>query len=138
MVSYPGAIGLSSARRRLIAKTERVLEGFTTPCEFTLAQGEVLRVGTGAPKFRVKFHDDRVILRGTDEFAFAQAFVNGDIDIEGDMMAFFDVRDILKSMVGMSTLTKFWTQLLFSNPTKVNKKAIQHHYEFGEDFFLCF
>jgi cyclopropane-fatty-acyl-phospholipid synthase len=138
MVSLPDSIQLGSARRRLIAKAEQVLEGFSTPCEIVLAQGEVLRVGTGAPKFRITFHDDSVILRGTDEFAFAEAFVNGDIDIEGDMMALFDVRNVLKSMIGMSAWTRFWTQMLFSNPAQVNKQAIRHHYEFGEDFFLCF
>lgn len=138
MVSLPQNIQVNAARRKLIETAERVLAGFTTPCEVELAQGEILRVGTDAPKFRIKFHDDRVLLRGTDEFAFAEAFVNGDIDIEGDMMAFFDVRNVLKSMIGMGAFTKFWTQMLFSNPTNVNKSAIQHHYEFGEDFFLCF
>src|SRR5262245_9361021 len=138
MVSLPQSIPVNAARRKLIEAAERVLEGFTTPCEIELAQGEVLRVGTDAPKFRIKFHDDHVLLRGTDEFAFAEAFVNGDIDIEGDMMAFFDVRNVLKSLMGMGPFTRFWTQMLFSNPTKVNKKAIQHHYEFGADFFLSF
>ncbi len=139
MVSLPQSIqAVSPARRKLLAKAEQVLEGLATPCEIVLAQGEVLRVGPGAPKFRIVFHDDSVFLRGTDEFAFAQAFVNGDMDIEGDMMAFFDLRTRLKSMIGMSAWTRFWTQMLFANPTRVNQEAIRHHYEFGADFFLCF
>jgi cyclopropane-fatty-acyl-phospholipid synthase len=139
MVSLPESIhAISPARRQLIARAEQVLEGFDTPCEIVLAQGEVLRVGKAAPKFRIVFHDDRVILRGTDEYAFATAFVNGEMDIEGDMLAFFDVRTRLKSALGMGAWARFWTQLLFQAPTRVNRKAIQHHYEFGEDFFLCF
>jgi cyclopropane-fatty-acyl-phospholipid synthase len=38
----------------------------------------------------------------------------------------------------MLPLLKFWAQLMFLAPTRVNRKAIQHHYEFGDEFFLCF
>ncbi len=54
------------------------------------------------------------------------------------MMAFFDVRDHLTHNQGFVPWMKLWSALLFLAPTTVNRKAIRHHYEFGEDFFLRF
>ncbi|HUJ76558.1 MAG TPA: class I SAM-dependent methyltransferase [bacterium] len=121
----------------MISRIERIVEGFGTPCEVVFANGSSIRVGTAPPKFRVIIHDDRVLRRSFDEFALGEAFVQGDFDIEGDMMSFFDIRARLKRAVGFVPLLQFWGSLLFLAPTQVNRKAIQHHYEFGEDFFFA-
>ncbi|MBI3992173.1 MAG: class I SAM-dependent methyltransferase [Candidatus Lambdaproteobacteria bacterium] len=116
----------------------RVLQGFDVPCKIVLANGETVRFGTGAPKFTVTLHSNRVLAKGLDEFALGEAFVNGELDIEGDMMTFFDVRHQLKQKLGLMPWLQFWSKLLFLAPTRVNRAAIKHHYEFGDEFFLCF
>ncbi|MBI4081067.1 MAG: class I SAM-dependent methyltransferase [Candidatus Lambdaproteobacteria bacterium] len=116
-----------------------MLNDFDVPCEVVLANGKALRFGSGAPKFRVTLHTDRVLAKGPDEFTLGTSFVNGEFDIEGDMLTFFDIRTRLKhALGGLTPKLHFWAQQLIQAPTKVNKKAIQHHYEFGDDFFLCF
>lgn len=117
---------------------QRAFKDFQVSCEIVTADGEILHIGTGAPRFRVILHSHRLLARGLDEFALAQAFVNGEFDIEGDMMSFFEVRHQLRQRTGLMPWLLFWGQLLFLAPTRVNRSAIRHHYEFGDDFFLNF
>lgn len=117
---------------------QRAFKDLRVPCEIVTAGDETLRIGEGLPKFRVILHSHRVLARGLDEFALAQGFVNGDFDIEGDMMSFFEVRHHLRQRTGLIPWLLFWGQLLFLAPTRVNRSAIRHHYEFGDDFFLSF
>lgn len=122
----------------LAQRLEGMLRGFDVPCEIVLASGETLHFGTGTPKFRVRLHTDKVLAKGLDEFVLGMAYVNGEFDIEGDMMTFFDIRTRLNREIGLVPWMKFWSQLMFLAPTSVNRKAIQHHYEFGDEFFLSF
>jgi len=138
MVSSPHSLPGTAGLNRVAARAQRILEGFNTPCEVVLPDGGSLRVGKEAPKFRVILHNGKVVSRGLDEFALAESFVNGDFDIEGDMMTFFDIRNQLQRRIGALPWLKFWSQLLLLDPTRINRAAIQHHYEFGGDFFLCF
>ena len=135
MVAMPQS---SASERKAVADLDRILDGFDIPCEVVMVNGETVRVGTGAPKFKITLHSNRVLAKGLDEFALGEAFVNGEFDLAGDMMTFFDVRKHLKQKLGLVPWMQFWSKLLFLAPTRVNRKAIQHHYEFGDDFFLCF
>ena len=130
--------GAVTAPSRTAAWLQRVFKDFPSPCEIVTAGGEVMRFGEGEPKFRIVLHEHRILARGLDEFALAKAFVEGAFDIEGDMMAFFDVRHQLRQRTGLLPWMRLWGQLLFLAPTRVNRRAIQHHYEFGDDFFLRF
>lgn len=138
MVSSPHSLAGAPTQRRIVARVQRIMDGFNTPCEVVFPNGEALRVGKDAPKFRVIIRNERVLSHGIDEFAWARAFVEGEYDIEGDMMAFFDIRHQLTRRVGTMPWLKFWAQLMLMDPTHVNRKAIQHHYEFGADFFVPF
>jgi cyclopropane-fatty-acyl-phospholipid synthase len=120
------------------AWVQQLLHDFEVPCEIVLPNGSALGFGEGAPKFRVILNSERVLAKGMNEFALGEAFVNGEFDIEGDMMTFFDIRTRLKGRIGRIAGLKLLGQLLLLSPTRVNRKAIQHHYEFGDDFFLCF
>jgi cyclopropane-fatty-acyl-phospholipid synthase len=139
MVSVPETLrDALPSQTKLVARIERILKGLDISCEVQLAGGDVLRFGMAAPQFRVTLHSDRVLTKSLDEFALAAAFVSGEVDIEGDMMAFYTIRNGLRQELGWLPWLRFWSQLLFLAPTRVNRKAIQHHYEFGEDFFLSF
>ena len=63
----------------------QVVEGTGISCEIVFASGEVERFGPGAPQFTVHFKNDRSLRYGFDEFASADAFVNGEIEVEGDL-----------------------------------------------------
>jgi cyclopropane-fatty-acyl-phospholipid synthase len=138
MSTHPSAVlpARPALGAKLAARLQHILE--EVPCDVVLPSGERLHFGKGAPRFTVTIRNERAIARSVDEFALAEAFVNGDFDIDGDMMTFFDVRTRLTHHMGFLPWVKLWSALLFLAPTTVNRKAIRHHYEFGEDFFLSF
>ena len=68
-----------------------LLQDINISSEIYFASGESLRFGTTAPKFTVRFHNDKVF-KGLNEFTLGQAYVNGEIDIEGDMGSLFEIR----------------------------------------------
>jgi cyclopropane-fatty-acyl-phospholipid synthase len=72
------------------------------------------------------------------ELALGRAYVEGDIDLEGDMLAVFDLRDKLRHGVALGQKLRFGYELFLRSPTWVNRRAIGYHYSFGDDFYLTF
>jgi cyclopropane-fatty-acyl-phospholipid synthase len=116
----------------------QIVEGTGISCEIAFASGQVERFGSGEPQFKLKFKNDRSLRYGFDEFAFADAFVNGDIEIDGDLGALLQLRTRLKDRVRFSAWLKFIHALLFKRETAVNRKAISDHYQHGDDLYLSF
>ena len=110
------------------------------PCQFTFAQGETLHLGPpGEPAFSVVFHSDAVLGKRLDEYAIGRAYVEGQIEIEGDVLAFLSLRQhAKKGNVSPGFLMRAYLQLLWSNRIRLNRDSIAHHYNFGDDFYLAF
>jgi cyclopropane-fatty-acyl-phospholipid synthase len=117
---------------------ESLLAGAGVSCEVQFQSGEILRVGAGNVQFRVTVHDDRSLLGGLDELSLAEAYVEGKLDFDGDMLSLLDLRMKLKDKTVLRQVLKFWSTLLFRNIVSANQKAIALHYNFGDDFYLCF
>jgi cyclopropane fatty-acyl-phospholipid synthase-like methyltransferase len=116
----------------------RLLDGTGVPSEVVLPSGETIRCGDGSPKFRVIVHSDRVLRRAFDELALAGAYVEGAIDIEGDMWSIFEVRRLLQDRARMGQVLGFLVNLFLIAPTRVNRRAIGFHYTLGDDFYHSF
>lgn len=121
-------------RARILAN---VLESAGVPCEIVLPDRTVVRCGEGAPTFRVTINDESALRAGTDELALGAAYVEGKIDIEGDLFSVFDVRSRLADRTPWMARLNFLAQLL-QKPASMNKKAIGFHYTLGDDFYLSF
>lgn len=106
-------------------------------CEIELPGGRRFRSGSGAPQFRAVFRSEQA-LRRLDEYALGDAYVNGQIDLEGDMMAVLDLRTALSDRLRAGAAARFLWQLFFLPSTLINKSAIGDHYTLGDDFYLCF
>ena len=74
---------MSSAASTLDAFIDRV-GGIATPFSIALPDGAKRNVGDGAPSFHVDLHNDRAMkaLRTLEEGDIAEAYLQGDIDIE--------------------------------------------------------
>jgi len=75
------------------------------PCSFTIhSDAGVTRVGTGEPAFTVHLHNGHGTraLQSLDELTIAEAYVRGDIEIEGDVIRAMWLRDILSDGSGYS------------------------------------
>ena len=78
------------------------------PCKFIFASGETLCLGQDKPKFTVTFHSDSMLKKGFDEFSLGQAYVNGEIEIEGSMANLFEIRKYMKGETTFFFMLKMW------------------------------
>jgi cyclopropane-fatty-acyl-phospholipid synthase len=72
------------------------------------------------------------------EYHLANDYVAGDLDIEGNIEALFNLRDRLLEKQALSTRTNFLRGLFFMPPLEANRRAINYHYTLGNDFYLSF
>ncbi|HEX4965447.1 MAG TPA: class I SAM-dependent methyltransferase [Thermoanaerobaculia bacterium] len=127
--------GTGSRGARALA---RLLDGTGVPCEMVLPSGEAIRCGDGPPKFRVLVHSDRALRGAYDELALGRAYMEGEIDIEGDVWSAFEVRRLLQDRARMSQLLRFLVNLFLIAPTRINRRSIDFHYTLGDDFYHSF
>src|ERR1700694_5752352 len=126
------------AIRKLSDLIERAVADSGISCAVRFASGEVRRFGSGEPQFTVTFNSDKPLLRPFNEYTLGKAYVDGEIDLDGDMMAMQEVRKLLARRTQLGISLKFLYDLLLAPATWINKKAISQHYTLGDDFYLTF
>src|SRR5262249_5605678 len=109
----PG-ITMSSAAATLDVFINRV-GGVSTPFSIELPDGEKRSVGQGRAEFHVGLRNERAMraLRTLDEGDIAEAYLQGDIDIEGDMLKPFALRASLDDRHPLVAAWRFIEPLLF-------------------------
>lgn len=123
---------------RAARRVARLLDVGGVRCEVRLPDGEEIRFGSGPPALRVVFRSERVLRRAYDELALGRAYVEGEIDLEGDLWSVFELRDRLRDRLQAGPLLRFLASLLLVAPTRTNRKAIAFHYNFGDEFYHSF
>ena len=115
------------------------LSGFSTPFSIELPSGEKRKIGLGEEEFRVGLRNERAIkaLRTLDEGDIAEAYLQGDIDLEGDMLKPFALRASLDDRHPLVAAWRFIEPLLFGQ-IYTNKRAIASHYNADPMMFLSF
>jgi len=129
---------MSPASSTLDALINRV-GGIATPFSIELPNGEKRNVGLGKAKFHVGLRNERALraLRTLDEGDIAEAYLQGDIDIEGDMLKPFELRASLDDRHPLIAAWRFIEPLLFGQ-VYTNKQAISSHYNADPKLFLSF
>lgn len=117
---------------------DKILSSSGVSCEVRWPQDRVRRYGSGIPAFQLTIHNDRMLRHTLDEFSFAQAYVQGDIDIEGDMVTLLQLRTQVQDKVRLKSWLQFLFNLFLKSETRVNKQAIADHYQHGDDLYLSF
>ncbi|MEV7552898.1 class I SAM-dependent methyltransferase [Amycolatopsis sp. NPDC089917] len=126
-------------RRTALPRTglAALLASADLPGTLELPDGSVVEVGMGEPCYRLRFRTDDALRTPLTELAIGQAFVSGDIDVEGDLGALFGVRASLREDVPLRQRLRFLYDFARS-PLKMNKQAVSAHYGRGDDFYLTF
>jgi cyclopropane-fatty-acyl-phospholipid synthase len=129
---------MSTAAATLDAFLNRV-GGVSTPFSIELPSGEKRNIGQGEAEFRVGLRNDRALraLRTLDEGDIAEAYLQGDIDLEGDMLKPFALRASLDDRHPLVAAWRFVQPLLFGQ-VYTNKQAIASHYNADPKLFLSF
>ncbi len=129
---------MSSATSTLDALINRV-GGIATPFSVELPDGQMRDIGQGKPEFHVGLRNDRALraVRTLDEADIAEAYLHGDMDIEGDMLKPFALRASLDDRHPLVAAWRFIQPLLFGQ-VYTNKQAISSHYNADPKLFLSF
>ena len=109
------------------------------PFEVPLPDGSRQPFGQGTPSFQVTLKNRRALaaIASLDEGRFGDAYLAGDIDIEGDMLRPFELRASMSDRHPLVWAWRFIQPLLFGQ-VSTNRQAIAGHYEIDPEFFLSF
>ena len=99
--------------------------------------GEIIKYGNGDPEFKViiKNFPSKKELLADPSVALGEAYMKGDIDIEGDLQKFFE--SIIRnkdSFMNKNTVFRLASKIKAPSLMK-SKKDIAHHYDIGNDFY---
>jgi cyclopropane-fatty-acyl-phospholipid synthase len=107
--------------------------------DVVLPDGAIQHFGPGAPTFHVRLSNKQGLraLASLDEGRIGDAYLAGDLDLDGDMLSPFELRKSMKDTHPLTYAWRFIQPLLFGQ-VHTNKKAITAHYDIDPEFFLSF
>ncbi len=109
------------------------------PLEIRLWGGRTYRFGAGEPAVKILVKDRQGLsaLRRLDELRICEAYMNGSLDVQGDMLGFASLRPGLQDR---HPLYDLWQRIApwFVGRVKTDQHAIAEHYDFASDFYLRF
>jgi cyclopropane-fatty-acyl-phospholipid synthase len=94
--------------------------------------------GAGEPAFTVQIVTDKGLaaMSAFDELAVAEAYMDGDLDIEGDLLTALKLRPVLGDPHPFKYLYATWVAPLLFGQVGRDKKWIKSHYDVDREFFL--
>ena len=121
---------------------DRIVHAFgktDVPFEMYFPTGAAQRFGQGAPSFCVRLKNRNAVraITSLDQVKFADAYLAGDIDIDGDMLRPFELRGSMGDLHPLMAAWRFLQPLLLGQ-VRTNKAAITSHYDIDAKFFLSF
>jgi cyclopropane-fatty-acyl-phospholipid synthase len=109
------------------------------PLEIRLWGGRTYRFGEDQPAVKVLVKDRKGLeaLRRLDELRICEAYMNGSLDVAGDMLAFVSLRRALRDS---HPLYYLWQRIApwFMGRFSSNRQAIAAHYDVASEFYLTF
>lgn len=114
-------------------------EGMARPFELRLPDRSRWPIGDGGePAFTVtaRTAEGLAAMEALDELAVAEAYMAGDLDIEGDMLAALKARPVLGDRHPLRYLWSTYVEPLIFGQASRDKKWIASHYDVDPEFFL--
>ena len=111
-----------------------------TAFEFRLPGRPWRLVGEGELRFRIDFRNEKAVnaLKSMDEMRIGEAYLFGDLDIDGDLVAALDLRGSLNDQHPLANWWSVYGQKLFRGQIRSDAQWISEHYDAGTDFYLMF
>lgn len=117
---------------------EKLFQQIHVPGELALPSGRIVPLGQGAPRFRIIVHNEQLLRRPQDELSLGEAYLNGELDLDGDMLSILEVRKQFLDRTHFASRLRFLADRLFTPVSRSHKKVIDRHYTIGNDFFFKF
>ncbi|MCW8908804.1 MAG: class I SAM-dependent methyltransferase [Sedimenticola sp.] len=110
-----------------------------TPFEIRLWGDHVYYFGEGEPAVEILVQDRKGLaaLGRLDELAICEAYMEGNLDVVGDMLGFVGLRAALNDRHPLDYLWRRIAPWILGR-VATNRRAIEAHYEFDNDFYLEF
>lgn len=136
VLDSPRSARLPAALEKTLAKSLPGGSAF----EVQFPSQPVLQVGEGSVRFRVTARNARAVsaLKSLDEIRIGEAYLFGDLDIDGDLVAALDLRNSLTDRHLLAYLWSTYGQRLVFGQTTRDKKWISEHYDADSEFYLSF
>jgi cyclopropane-fatty-acyl-phospholipid synthase len=98
------------------------------------------RIGEGSVKFRIIANTARAAsaIRSLDEIRIAESYLSGELNIDGDLLAAFDLRHSLTDRHMLAYLWSTYGQRIAFGQTASDKKWVSQHYDTDADLHLFF
>src|SRR5262245_42316932 len=126
-------------------RIERLLDTLTAdlPAEAAFEAeigGETRRFGAGPVAFRLTVNSARGLsaLGSLDEQRIGEAYLDGDIAVDGDLVAALDLRTRLTDTHPFAYLWSTYGQRLLFGQVNRDRQWIHEHYDAESDFYLLF
>jgi cyclopropane-fatty-acyl-phospholipid synthase len=128
-----------SAKTSLLGRFAKTFSDSPVSFAVALPDGTTQQFGPSAPSFRIVLKNNRALrtIASLDEGRFGDAYLAGDIDLEGEVMDLFVLRKSFSDTHPIRTVWRFLQPLLFGQ-VHTNKQAITAHYDIDPEFFLSF
>jgi cyclopropane-fatty-acyl-phospholipid synthase len=129
----------NAAARFLMRRFANKFSNAPVAFDVMLPDGSFQHLGNGPSTFRVtaKNHRALLALASIDEGHIGDAYLAGDLDLDGDMLRPFELRKSMKDIHLLTTVWRFLQPMLIGQlPT--NKHVISAHYDMDSEFFLSF
>jgi cyclopropane-fatty-acyl-phospholipid synthase len=129
----------AKAGRSLLGRFAAQYANIKTPFDVIMPDGSTQHFGKGPATFRVIVPSSKGLraLTSLDEGRIAAAYLDGDIDLDGDMIKPFELRGSMKDFHLVTEAWRYIQPLLFGQ-VHTNKQAIASHYDIDSEFFLSF
>ena len=108
------------------------------PFEIRFPSGAAHRIGNGEPTFEIAMVNERGLraLASFNELSIGEAYMNGDIDIEGDLLCALKLRSLLSDNNPVRRLLVTYVAPAFLGRVSSDRKWTRNHYEIDTEFFL--
>ena len=120
---------------------ERVSGAGAPVFDLVVPDGRAHRIGAAqaVPAFTLRLVNDRGwrALGSLDETRIAEAYMHGDIDFDGDMLAALDLRRFLSDRHPLASLWRFVQPWLYGE-VGADKAWVPQHYDYGNEFYFSF
>ena len=138
LVSLAASVTRGTNDRRTEPAVLRLLACSGVRCTAVLPDGSSQEFGNGQLAFTVTFHTERALNLPPTEWALGNAYIEAEIDIDGDMWPVLRLRDNMSLGTPLRDNLRFLYELFLRSATAANRDAIHEHYTLGDDFYLTF
>ena len=134
-----GDVARMIAVRYLPTRVFNALKESGISFEISFPNGDIEKIGIEASDFRANLKTKAALyaVASLNEMRIAEAYCRGDIDIDGDLVRVFDLRNIFVDLSPLTSIWRFLEPIIFGQ-INTNKRAISSHYDVDASFFMSF